>query len=81
MRLIGLAVVLALTFILSPLTAEAQQAAKIPRIGYLMVDRQPFATLHVGSTLSDALRLGTSSPGRTAAASTCTTAAEARYGN
>jgi hypothetical protein len=32
---IELAVVLALTFILSPLAAEAQQPARVPRIGYL----------------------------------------------
>ena len=38
MRLIGLAVVLAVSLTLAPLAAEAQQAAKIPRIGYLTVD-------------------------------------------
>jgi ABC-type uncharacterized transport system substrate-binding protein len=35
MRLIGLAVVLALCLALAPLAAEAQQASKVPRIGYL----------------------------------------------
>jgi ABC-type uncharacterized transport system substrate-binding protein len=35
MRLIGLAVVLAVSLTLAPLLAEAQQAAKIARIGYL----------------------------------------------
>ena len=35
MRRIGLAVVLALSPILVPLAAETQQAAKVPRIGYL----------------------------------------------
>jgi len=35
MRLIGLAVVLTVSLILAPLAAEAQQAQKIPRIGYL----------------------------------------------
>src|SRR6266581_9240509 len=35
MRLIGLAVVLAASIILAPLAGEAQQAAKIARIGFL----------------------------------------------
>src|SRR6266849_4482283 len=35
MRLIGLAVILAVSLILAPLAVEAQQAAKVPRIGYL----------------------------------------------
>jgi len=35
MRLIGLAVVLALGLVLAPLAAEAQQAAKLPTIGFL----------------------------------------------
>ena len=35
MRLIGLAVVLALSLILAPLAAEAQQAGKVYRIGWL----------------------------------------------
>jgi len=35
MRLIGLAVVLAVSFFLSPLTGEAQQPGKIGRIGIL----------------------------------------------
>jgi putative tryptophan/tyrosine transport system substrate-binding protein len=39
MRLIGLAVILALSFILAPLAAEAQQAEKAPRIGILTVAR------------------------------------------
>ena len=37
MRLIGLAVVLAVSLLLAPLAAEAQQAGKIPRVGYLVV--------------------------------------------
>ena len=37
MRLIGLAVVLAVGLTLAPLAVEAQQAAKIPTIGYLAV--------------------------------------------
>ena len=45
MRLIGLAVVLALGLTLAPLSAGAQQAEKVPRIGYLLVpsrsDRTP----------------------------------------
>jgi hypothetical protein len=35
MRLIGLAVVLAVSLILAPLAGEAQQAAKVPLIGYV----------------------------------------------
>jgi ABC-type uncharacterized transport system substrate-binding protein len=35
MRLIGLAVILAVSLILAPLAVDAQQTAKIPRIGYL----------------------------------------------
>jgi hypothetical protein len=35
MRLIGLAITLTLSLILAPLAAEAQQAGKVPRIGYL----------------------------------------------
>jgi hypothetical protein len=35
MRRIGLAVVLALSVVLAPLTDEAQQAGKAPRIGFL----------------------------------------------
>jgi putative ABC transport system substrate-binding protein len=38
MRLIGLAVVLAVSLVLAPLTADAQQAAKIARIGYLVLN-------------------------------------------
>src|SRR5713226_8492223 len=35
MRLIGLAVILAVGLTLAPLSAEAQQAGKVPRIGFL----------------------------------------------
>jgi hypothetical protein len=35
MRLIGLAVVLALSVVLAPLTDEAQQASKVYRVGFL----------------------------------------------
>ena len=38
MRLIGLAVILTLGILLAPLAVEAQQAAKIARIGYLAAD-------------------------------------------
>lgn len=37
MRRIGLAGVLALGLVLAPLAAEAQQSAKIPRRGYLVL--------------------------------------------
>jgi ABC-type uncharacterized transport system substrate-binding protein len=35
MRLIGLAVVLALGLVIAPVAAEAEQAGKVPRVGYL----------------------------------------------
>ena len=38
MRLIGLAVALAASLTLAPLVADAQQAAKIARIGYLVLN-------------------------------------------
>jgi putative ABC transport system substrate-binding protein len=45
MRLIGLAVVLAVGLAIAPLAADAQQAGKVPRIGFLSVtspsDRPP----------------------------------------
>ncbi len=37
MRLIGLAVILAVSLILAPLAVEAQQPGKVPRIGVLVV--------------------------------------------
>ncbi len=50
MRLIGLAVVLALSLILVPLGAEAQPPGWIPRVGLLTggVDRQRIATFREG---------------------------------
>ena len=39
MRLIGFAFVLAVSLILAPLAAEAQQAATVHRIGYLELNR------------------------------------------
>jgi len=41
MRLIGLAVVLALSLTLAPLATKAQQAAKTPRVGYLSPTSAP----------------------------------------
>jgi ABC-type uncharacterized transport system substrate-binding protein len=41
MRLIGLAVILALSLALAPLAVEAQQAANIPRIGFLSPSSLP----------------------------------------
>jgi hypothetical protein len=38
MRRIGLAVVLTLSLMLAPVAGEAQQAAKFPRIGYLVLN-------------------------------------------
>ncbi len=46
MRLIGLAVVLTLSLALAPLAAEAQQAAKVPRIGYLAANLAGNPYLH-----------------------------------
>jgi len=50
MRLIGLAVVLALSLVLAPLAAGAQQRAKVPRIGILSSD--------AASTREEAFRQG-----------------------
>src|SRR6266540_2238028 len=41
MRLIGLAVVLAVSLTLAPLAAETQQAAKVARIGWLAANPVP----------------------------------------
>ena len=41
MRLIGLADVLALVFLAGPLTSQAQQSAKPPRIGMLFLGSRP----------------------------------------
>jgi hypothetical protein len=38
MRRIGLAVVLALSVVLAPLTADSQQAGKVYRVGFLTSD-------------------------------------------
>ena len=43
MRLIGLAVVLALGLLAVPLTGEAQQAGKVYRIGFLSLRSSPGA--------------------------------------
>ena len=40
MRLIGFAVVLAVSLALAPFAAESQQAGKVARIGYLAVTTQ-----------------------------------------
>jgi putative tryptophan/tyrosine transport system substrate-binding protein len=45
MRRIGL-VILAVSLALAPLEAEAQQAAKVPRIGYLGLNRAAYPHLH-----------------------------------
>jgi putative ABC transport system substrate-binding protein len=52
MRLIGLAVVLAVGLTLAPLAAEAQQAAKVARIGYLA------SNLTVSPHMNEAFRQG-----------------------
>jgi putative tryptophan/tyrosine transport system substrate-binding protein len=57
MRLIGLAVILALSLTLAPLAAEAQQAAKIPRIGNLLRDNDnPTASSNPRDTFLQGLR-------------------------
>jgi hypothetical protein len=53
MRLIGLAVVLAVSLVLAPLAAEAQQAEKVHRIGFLAPD-----SLATRKTFIDAFRQG-----------------------
>jgi len=53
MRLIGLAVVLAVSLILAPLAADAQQAPKEPRIGYLSA-----GALTTAPTFENAFRQG-----------------------
>ena len=45
MRLIGLAVALAVSLTLAPLAAEAQQPGKVPRIGYLGLNRAAYPDL------------------------------------
>ena len=55
MQLIGLAIFLAFTLILAPLAAEAQQAAKISRIGYLSPSAAA-ATPHLREALLQGLR-------------------------
>src|SRR5712692_2562294 len=54
MRLVGIAVVLAVSFLLAPLDVEAQQAAKIARIGFLTVDTA--ANPHVREAFLQGLR-------------------------
>jgi len=55
MRRIGLAVVLALSLGLAPLAAEAQQAAKIPRIGVFFPSTPPAAS-HNNEAFTQGLR-------------------------
>ena len=52
MRMIGVAVVLAVGLILAPLAAEAQPAGKVVRIGYLATD------LAAASRTTEAFRRG-----------------------
>jgi len=48
MRLIGLAVILTLSLILAPLTADAQPSTTIPRIGLLAPDATSWEPLRIG---------------------------------
>ena len=52
MRLIRLAAILTVSLVLVPLAVEAQQAAKVPRIGYLVTN------LAVNPHLHEAFRQG-----------------------
>jgi hypothetical protein len=54
MRLIGLAVVSLSALVLSPLAAEAQQATKVARIGYLLSN--PAANPHLHEAFRQGLR-------------------------
>ena len=54
MRLIWLAVVLALSLNLAPLAVEGQQAAKVPRIGYLALN--PGTSPHLREAFLQGLR-------------------------
>jgi len=54
MRLIGLAVILTLSVTLAPIVAEAQQAAKVARIGYLVTN--PAASPHLREAFLQGLR-------------------------
>jgi hypothetical protein len=40
MRLIGLAIILSVSLILAPIAVEAQQAVRVPRVGFLSDTRQ-----------------------------------------
>src|SRR6266849_6266672 len=54
MRLIGLTVILTVSLIVVSLAAEAQQAAKVPRIGYLVTN--PAASPHLREAFLQGLR-------------------------
>jgi putative ABC transport system substrate-binding protein len=47
MRLIGLAVVLAVSLALAPLTAEGQQATRVPHVGVLRAGSPPDPSIEV----------------------------------
>ena len=55
MRLIGLAVVLALSLFAAPLAADSQQTGRIPRIGYLSAS-SPSASEYVRKAFTEGLR-------------------------
>ena len=55
MRLIGLAVILAVSFLVAALDAGAQQTAAIPRIGYLTPSSRPGGTIAINA-FRDGLR-------------------------
>jgi hypothetical protein len=54
MRLIGLAVIFIIALTLAPLAAEAQQAAKVARIGYLATNQA--ASPHLPEAFRQGLR-------------------------
>ena len=55
MRLIGLAVVLAVSLTLAPLAAQAQQAAKVPRVGFISAAPLP-PRMHLWNAFREGLR-------------------------
>jgi len=54
MRVIGLAIILTVSILLAPLAAEAQSAAKVPRIGFLQFN--PGANPHLAEAFLQGLR-------------------------
>ena len=60
MRLIGLAVVVAVSCLASPLTSEAQQSGKAPRIGMLFLGSQSIEGVRAEIVRDELRKLGSS---------------------